>query len=54
MSVEQSPARRVVKVSKLMIAEAKLRIALDRRLGRKTPLIVFKIAEAKPAHRQAS
>jgi len=41
--------RRVVKVSRLAIAEAKLRVTLDRRLGRTTHPVVAKIAAARPA-----
>lgn len=52
MSVTQPAAagsgRRIVKVSRLTIAEAKLRMTLDRRLGRKTHPVVAKIAAAKP------
>lgn len=54
MSVEETPARRVVRVSRKTIAEAKLRMTLDRRLGRMTNPVVAKIAAAKPPRRQAS
>jgi hypothetical protein len=41
------PKRRVVKVSRAQVEAAKLKVDLDRRLGKDTPPIIKKIAKAK-------
>lgn len=41
------PNRRVVKVSRAQVEAAKLKVDLDRRLGKSTPTIIKKIAKAQ-------
>lgn len=41
------PKPRVVKVSRAQVEAAKLKVDLDRRLGKVTPTIIEKIAKAK-------
>jgi hypothetical protein len=41
------PETRVVKVSRAQVEAAKLKVDLDRRLGKRTPKIIKRIAKAK-------
>jgi hypothetical protein len=41
------PSQRVVKVSRAQVEAAKLKVELDRRLGKATPTIIKRIAKAK-------
>ena len=41
-------ARRVIPVTPAEVAAAKLRLVTDAKLGKKTPAVIRKIAEARP------
>ena len=51
MTAFEPVGRKIVKVSRSTIAEAKLRMTLDKALGRKSNPVVQKIAAAKPPQR---